>query len=56
MNPSLTCYIFLDFIIDIFKKKIFSEQGSSSLQKEQATYVFFRSFLSEVEGEITEYC
>ena len=45
------CSFELDFIINLFKKKVFSETGSSSLNKEQATYVYFHSFLTEVESK-----
>ena len=42
--------IHADIILDLFKNKMFSNQGSSQLQREQTTYVFFRDLLYEVEG------
>jgi hypothetical protein len=42
---------FIDIILDLLAKKSFSEAGSISFRKEQATYVFFRDILHEAEGE-----
>ena len=37
-------------IVDLFEDKVFSERGSSSFEKEQTTYIFFRDMLEEIEG------
>lgn len=43
-------------IVDLFKVKNFSEQGSLSFTKEQATYMFFKDFLEELEGTYVCVC
>ena len=39
-------------IINLFKQKNFSAQGTSDYSKEQATYKFFKKFLEELEGAL----
>ena len=41
----------LDSILDLLKIKLFSKPESELLKEEQATYVYFRDFLEEVEGK-----
>ena len=43
-------YLLIDGLLDIFDNKMFSDQGSSQLLREQATYVYFRDLWYEAEG------
>lgn len=38
-------------LLGFFRTKHFSEVGSNSLRKEQATYIYFRDVLEEIEGK-----
>ena len=40
-------------MVNLFTEKVFSEAGSSSFEKEQSTYVFFRDVLEEYERKYT---
>jgi hypothetical protein len=48
-SNTLTHFL-LVMIVDLFEEKVFSERGSSSFEKEQTTYIFFRDLLEEIEG------
>ena len=37
-------------IMGLFETKVFSEAGTTDLQKEQATYMMFKDLLEELEG------
>ena len=43
--------MFLEKLINLFKKRVFSDIGSSQLVKEQATYMLFTDLLEELEGK-----
>ena len=47
------CLIIIDDVMGLFTVKIFSENGSAEYQKEQATYMFFKRLLLEMEGIYT---
>ena len=51
MTGGIECDILLtDKLMCLFKNRVFSQNGSSELVKEQATYIFFSDFLEELEG------
>ena len=40
----------IDLLLDMFVRKHFSDEGTSSLIKERAAFMFFRGFLDDCEG------
>ena len=41
--------LYSGIVLNLLKRKVFSEPGSSSYVKEQSTYIFFSDILEEVE-------
>ena len=40
----------VDKLMGLFEKRVFSDEGTSELAKEQSTYIHFSDLLEELEG------